>query len=102
LQLYPTDVAESLIASGHAIVDEGIATAATSKVVDAAQDVKTKRRDVEYMERLGMMEWEAIKRRKGMWSVPQVRETRKDVLEELEFQKKANVLQRLFRWMRGG
>ena len=110
-QLFPTDVATQLIASGNASVSSSIfgndATYADSErrsifIEDTSQRIQDLRNDVKYLDRLAKAEFEAAKQSVGMWSIPEVRETKREVVDEIEFQTKANFFRKLWRWMRGG
>lgn len=109
-QLFPTDVAESLIAAGNANVSSNILgresaasdPSATSTVIkDSSQRLQDLRNDVRYLDRLAKSEFEAARQSMGMWSVPEVRDSRKEVIEEVEFRSKATILQKLWKWLRG-
>jgi endonuclease YncB( thermonuclease family) len=101
-QLFATDVAETLIAAGNASVTSADLSSNESKVVDSSQRIQDLRHDVKYIDKLAKAEFEAAKKSMGMWSVPEVRESKREVVEEVEFQTKANVFQKLWRWFRGG
>jgi hypothetical protein len=101
-QLFATDVAETLIAAGNASVTSADISSNESKVVDSSQRIQDLRQDVKYLDKLAKAEFVAAKKSVGMWSVPEVRESKGEVVEEVEFQTKANVFQKLWRWFRGG
>lgn len=111
-QLFPTDIAEQLIATGNATVSSSIlgreatssdstSTTTRSTIDDSSQRLQDLRSDVKYLDRLAKAEFEAARKAMGMWSVPEVRERKREVVDEIEFQAKANVLQKLWRWVRG-
>jgi hypothetical protein len=111
-QLFSTDIAETLIAAGNASVSSSVLTTnvdlvegvqqKTTKIVDSSQRIQDLRHDVKYLDRLAKTEFEAAKKSMGMWSVPEVRESKREVVEEVEFQTKANIFQKLWRRFRGG
>ena len=72
------------------------------KIVDTSQRINDLRKDVKYLDRLAKVEFDAAKKSAGMWSVPEVRQMKKEVVEEVEFQSKSNVFQKLWRYIRGG
>jgi hypothetical protein len=111
-QLFPSDIAEALIAAGNASVSSSISgregtsldsTAAKSTTIikDSSQRLQDLRNDIKYLDRLAKAEFEAARKSMGMWSIPEVRESKREVVDEIEFQSKAGVLQKLWRWMRG-
>lgn len=112
-QFFPSDVAEALIKGGNASVSSSLFTNNNSlveetttgirktKALDASQRIQDLRKDVHYLDRLTKSEFEAAKASIGMWSVPEVRASKQEVVEEVEFQTKANPFQKLWRWFRG-
>jgi hypothetical protein len=108
-QFFPTDVAEALIKSGNASVSSLLLTnnsleetsTPKQKALDASERIQDLRKDVQYLDRLAKSEFEAAKASIGMWSVPEVRASQREVVEEVEFQTKANPFQKLWRWFRG-
>lgn len=104
LQLFSTDIAETLIAAGNASVSSSIlekGAQTDTKIVDSSQRIQDLRHDVKYLDRLAKVEFEAAKKSMGMWSVPEVRDSKREVVEEVEFHAKANVFQKVWRWFRG-
>jgi hypothetical protein len=109
LQLFSSDIAESLLRAGKASASSSLVTATNldekgipkSKIVDASQRIQDLRKDVKYLDRLAKVEFDAAKESTGMWSVPEVRATKPEVVEEAEFQTKANIRQKIWRWLRG-
>jgi len=109
-QLFSTDLAESMVMSGRAAVasDDGGLYAHSledgtdkkkvkERIVDATPSVDALRDDAAYLTRLGQAEYRAAAEKRGMWSDLNVRETRRDVVEEAEFQANATVWQKLWR-----
>jgi hypothetical protein len=104
-QLFPTDIAETLVRAGNSSVSSTVWSASANdtgsmRIVDASQRLQDLRNDVKYLDRLAQTELEAAKNSAGMWSVPDVRQMKKEVMEEVDFQTKANVFQKLWRWLR--
>jgi hypothetical protein len=113
-QLFSTDIAESLVRTGNANVSPLVISATIDsdgstptsnrrrKVVDSSQRIQDLRKDVKYLDWLAKAEFQAAKESMGMWSVPEVRASKAEIIEDVEFQTKANALQKLWRWLRGG
>ncbi|CAB9508735.1 expressed unknown protein [Seminavis robusta] len=104
-QLFATDLATPLVRYGHATAEsemfmKSLHTEGT-KIVDATQGLDTIRKDVKYLDRLGKLEYEAAKGSYGMWSDTLIREKRRDIVDEVEFQTNATAWQKLWRWIRG-
>ena len=119
MQLFATDIAEALVKAGNANVASTILNHSSSsdnsatsdnvptgafktKITDTSQRVQDIRRDVKYLDRLETLEFEAAQKSIGMWSVPEVRRMNKEIVDEVDFQEKANPLQKLWRMIRGG
>ena len=121
LQFFATDIAEYLVRTGRAntaplVLSENInhgggndsnnssgsRSGSINRIVDTSQRIHDLRQDVRYLDRLTKNELQAAKDSKGMWSVTEVRAAKRDVVEEAEFQAKANLFQKLWRWLRGG
>jgi hypothetical protein len=107
-QFFPSDVAEALIRGGNANVSSSLITNSLeetgipkTKALDASQRIQDLRKDVQYLDQLAKSEFEAAKASMGMWSVPEVRASKPEVVEEVEFQTKANPFKKLWRWFRG-
>lgn len=104
-QVFATDVADSLVRYGHACVNSEIFMknehTKGTKVVDASASVSDLRKDIRYLESLEKLEYEAAKKSYGMWSDSQIRKMRRDIIDEVEFQSKASIWQKLWRWLRG-
>lgn len=115
-QLYPTDIAVSLLVSGNATVsatllasnketrDDDYSTSAGpgTTIVHSSKRLDDLRNDVKYLERLAQAEYDAVKNEAGIWAFSEARETKSDVVAEIEFQAKANIFQKLWRRLRGG
>jgi len=114
-QLFPTDIAVSLLVSGNASVsstllasnqetsDVNSATEGTrTTIVDSSKRLDDLRNDVKYLERLTKAEYDALENEAGIWAFAEARETKSDVVAEIEFQANAGILQKLWRRLRGG
>ena len=118
-QFLSTDLAEALVKEGNANVastvlnhstssydgsalDDTLAGSYKTKITDTSQRVQDIRRDVKYLDALGTVEFEAAQKSKGMWSVPEIRQMKKEIVDEVDFQAKANPLQKIWRMIRGG
>jgi hypothetical protein len=71
-------------------------------ILDTSDGVRDLRRDAVYMDKLGKLEYAAASGSYGMWGDKIIRESRRDVVEEGEFQKSAPVWRKILRWLRGG
>ena len=118
-QLLTTDMAEALVTLGNATVASDVlnytslnhngdssekmfAGPLKTKVIDTSQRIHDIRRDVKYMDALKKSEFQAAQSSKGMWSDPEVRRMKKEIINEVEFQAKASPLQKIWRMIRGG
>mmetsp|Transcript_42869 Transcript_42869/g.103687 ORF Transcript_42869/g.103687 Transcript_42869/m.103687 type:complete len:433 (-) Transcript_42869:754-2052(-) len=117
-QFFPTDIAVSLLLSGNASVaptllasnqetadedgDHASTVRPNTTIVDSSQRLDDLRNDVTYLERLVQAEFEALKNEAGIWAFSEARETKSDVVAEIEFQASAGTLQKLWRRLRGG
>ena len=106
--MFPTDIASSLISDGSASVGDSLLSNDddeilddSSKTIDASERMQDLNKDVKYLEQLSRLEFEAAQKNIGMWSASEVRDSKREIIEEVEFQKKANVFQKAWRWMRG-
>jgi hypothetical protein len=109
-----TDIADPLVKSGQAVVnenglfsviknddDDGNDEQAMAIIEETSTRVQDLRRDVKYLERLTTLETQAIKGQYGIWSDPHLRNSLKpDVVEEIEFQSSATLFQKIWRWIR--
>lgn len=114
LAIFATDIAEALVKAGNANVSSNILnyTGVTSdntltgrfksKITDTSQRIQDIRSDVTYLERLGGLEFKAAQKTKGMWSYPEVRKIKKELVDEVDFQAKATPIQKIWRRIRGG
>lgn len=120
LQLFSTDIGVSLILAGNAAVASSVISSgssisaqgnddnnnteaeASTRIIDASPRVDDLRKDVEYLDQLTRAEFDALKNKQGIWAFSEIRETRKELVEEIEFQANANILQKILRRLRGG
>jgi hypothetical protein len=119
-QLFPQDLGMMLVAQGQAVVSEhagvwwhdeedepntgrshpppssrnGHIRPATSTSAVVVRD------DVRYWEQLVAAELRAARESRGIWDDPWYRQSRPEVMTEVEFQTNANVFQKLWRWIR--
>jgi hypothetical protein len=106
-QLFSTDIAETLIKAGNCL--PYISSSSSSqdngnnmKIIDTSKRIQDIRNDVKYLDRLTMFEFQAAQKKIVIWSLPEIREMKKDVIDEIDFQAKATLLQKLWRMIRGG
>jgi len=114
MPLFSTDIAESMVRYGRASPSGGGLFGELrrpsqnntdyyeEKVVDVTDSRKELQKDANYLIRLDRAEYEAAKGSHGMWSDPNIRKSRPDIVEEVEFQTKASPWQKAWRWLRGG
>uniref|UniRef100_A0A6V0ASV0 Uncharacterized protein n=1 Tax=Pseudo-nitzschia australis TaxID=44445 RepID=A0A6V0ASV0_9STRA len=120
LQIFPTDLAETLVEAGNGSVasnllfhsssphtenckrDDILTTAFKREITDASQRIQDIRNDVKYLDKLAILEFEAAQKSKGMWSVPEVRQMKKEIVDEVDFQAEASLLQKIWRRIQGG
>lgn len=106
-QLFPVDIGEHMVRYGRAgPCPDGLyppSTTATpgERIRDASDSIRDLRSDSAYADRIAQAEFEAAKGSYGMWSDPRIRETRGDVVEEVEFQTKAPWWRKVLRWIQG-
>jgi hypothetical protein len=106
-QLFPTDLAQSLTASGNSGVSSTIfghdqSDGHSSTIKDASQRLQDHENDIKYLDRLAKVEFEAAAKSNGMWSAPEVRAAKREVIDEVEFQAKASAIAKIWRRIRGG
>lgn len=105
MQLFSTDIAASMVKYGRACVNAEIFLkndfTKNTQVVHASSRVHDMRRDIKYLENLESLEYDAARKSYGMWADPRIREMRRDVMDEVEFQTKASIWRKLWRWLRG-
>jgi hypothetical protein len=106
MQWLSIDLGEWMVRHGYAVIsDNGLYnhSESTERVVDTtSQNSRTLRHDVSYMERLAKAEYQAACGSYGVWADAHYRESRADVMDEINFQQKASTWQKLWRWLRSG
>lgn len=97
------DLGESLTLLGLATISkEWYSCKQNENIIDTSESVGDLRKDASYISRIGRAEFEACKGFYGIWSNEEYRKTRKDIVEEVEFQRKASVWRKLWKFIRGG
>ena len=95
------DLASSLLSFGRANVASGIHVDISSMpTIDGSTKLGCIEADVKYLEDLAKYEFEAVKEKKGMWGVEDIRKTRHDLVEEADFETKAGFFKKLWRKIR--
>lgn len=102
MDLLPTDLGELMILKGFAVVSEDglFPHTPAERVVDTTDAIKILQRDGAYMERLGRTEYQAARGSYGVWANPDYRTARADVVDEVNFQERASVFRKIWRWWR--
>lgn len=130
-ELFPTDVAFALVRWGYASPAETLYSSKDdSRIIDTSTQLNVIKGDNRYLKGLEHAEFDAAKEYKGMWvrcyephrlayrtnrtvtksyffpysvqqADPTVREKRKDLTDEVDFQTKASIWKKLWRWIRG-
>ena len=103
-QLFATDLADSLVRYGHACVESEVFMkndfTSGTRVIDASTGLEDLRKDIKHLDRLERSQLKGAEQSYGMWSDSSIREKRRDIMDEIEFQTNSNVFQRLWRWWR--
>ena len=93
------DLGLSLIRRGRANVASGIHVEdRTRTTVDGSTKIGDIRKDITYLEKLEMAEFDAVKERLGMWNDEHVRKQRPDLVNEANFEMTAGMGKKLWRW----
>lgn len=96
------DLAESLVRHGRAsIASSAFVSLMDWPIVHASERVEDLKKDTKYMHQLEEAEYEAAKESLGMWADPIVQDSRQDLVEEISFQREANIFKKAWRWLRG-
>jgi hypothetical protein len=93
---WPVDLGSSLVQAGLAKVEHELDYGRYS-----SESLEDKRRDIQYLESLTKLEHEAISKRSGIWSIPQVREASKDVVDHVDWMMTAPWYQKLWHRITG-
>lgn len=105
---FAKDLAKSLTEFGRASVADGLYSTSgssssqesVSKIVDTTTSVKDLEKDAAYLSRLAKAEYNAAKGQYGMWADSSIRDARPDIVEEVDFQTKAPLWKKVWRWIR--
>ena len=89
---WPVDLGTVLVKSGLARVQHDVVFGRNGS--DRLQD---KTRDIQYLESLSKVEYAAISKRSGMWSIPRVRAASQDTVDHVEWVTTATWYQKLWR-----
>ena len=112
-QWLSTDLGYHMVRWGRAnICEQGLfggttsttttSSSSSSSLHDTSHAVKDLRADAAYMDRLAAAELQAAAESRGQWADPTIRQERRDVVQEAEFQASASIWQKLWRRLRGG
>lgn len=88
----------SVLSSGYMFVEKN---QRSNHQLQSSRELKHLQSDSKYMDALQKLEYEAIKESRGMWADSSVRATKKDLVEEVEYQANATIFQKLWNWYRG-
>ena len=105
MKFFRKDLGSSLVTFGRANVASGVHVEDPSLLttcIDGSTSLKDIEGDVKYLQELEKYEFEAVKEKKGMWSMDQIRDSRPDLVEEANFEKNAGLWNRLVRRIRKG
>ncbi len=92
------DLATSLLRNGRAGLASGIHIHIENMpTIDGSTKIGDIDKDVKYLDNLSSNEFEAVKDRKGIWSIDSIRNERPDLVEEAEFEINAGLLRKLWR-----
>jgi hypothetical protein len=107
-QFFSTDLARHMVRNGIANpapcsydeAEAGSSSSSRRSTTGVTVDTeKLKQQQQRYQEMLHRAEMDAAKEARGMWSDPLVRQERRQIMDEVEFQTSASTLQKLWRWM---
>lgn len=100
--IFRTDLASSLLQHGRANTAAGLHVEMPShRTIDGSTNLGDMEADVKYLENLAQKEFEAVKRKKGMWQNEDIRESRQDLVKEADFEENATIFQKLWRRLKG-
>lgn len=92
------DLATSLVRNGRAGLASGMhIDIENMPTIDGSTKIGDIDKDVKYLDILSSNEFEAVKDRKGIWSIDSIRNERPDLVEEAEFEINAGLLRKLWR-----
>jgi endonuclease YncB( thermonuclease family) len=95
--VWPLDLGSQLVENGLARLQEDVLQGQKH----GSDQLKDKQRDIKYLESLSKLEFQAISKRNGMWSIPQIRASAKDLVEHVEWEISATWYRKLWRRMTG-
>ena len=93
---WPVDLGKALVQSGLARVQHNVVLGQHGS--DRLQD---KRRDIQYLEAISKIEYDAISKRSGMWSIPSIRAASQDAVDHVEWVTTATWYQKIWRRIAG-
>jgi len=92
------DLAASLVLHGRASVASNVhIDMPTKPTIDGSTILGDIEADVKYIESLVKEEFEAVKGKKGMWGIDEIRNQRPDLVDEAEFDANAGILRKVWR-----
>ena len=88
---------------GSHLVENGLARVQADVVLgrNGSNRLEDKQRDIQYLESLSKLQYEAISNRRGMWSIPMVRASARDLVEHAKLETSARWYQKIWRRLRG-
>lgn len=82
MTIFRKDLASSLVSFGRANVAPGMHIDIQARpTIDGSTSLEDMENDVKYIEKLSKLEYEAVKTKKGMWSIDSIRSSRPDLVE---------------------
>jgi len=105
-QLFSTDLADALVTAGNAnvastILNDDSSSNNSFRITDVSEQIGDIRRDLNYLDILQTLESGAAQKSLGMWAVPEIREMKKDIVDEANFQANAGIFRKIWRRIRG-
>lgn len=93
---WPVDLGKAVVEAGFARVQHDVVFGRHGS--DRLQD---KRRDIQYLESISKVEYAAISKRSGMWSIPKIRAASQDAVDHVEWVTTSTWYQKLWRRITG-
>jgi hypothetical protein len=90
------------ISTGTRMIDTTTSTTAARTSFALKNNSKQMQDDLRYMDRLSRAEYHAAQSYAGIWNDPTYRKERSDIMDEINFQQHSTMVQKFFRWIRGG
>lgn len=98
ISIFRKDLASSLVSFGRAGVASGMFVDVPSTAIsDGSTKLGDIESDAQYLDKLAKVEFEAIKKSKGMWATEEVRRMQSDLVEEAEFEANASIFRKVWR-----